>query len=57
MKEADLVRDVDIIGKQDPFVELSLQDSDWTWKSKTIESGGKAPVWNETVEVEVKSFE
>ena len=44
-----------MFGKQDPFVELHLYSQYWTWKSKIIESGGKTPVWNETVSVDVKT--
>ena len=54
--QANLERDVDMVGKQDPFVELSLPSQSWSWKSKVVESGGKTPAWNETVEIEVKSF-
>ena len=52
---ANLERDVDIIGKQDPFIELNLYNQFWSWKSKVIESGGKTPTWNETVEIPVKN--
>ena len=55
MKEAKLQRDVDMVGKQDPFVELEL--GKWEWKSKVIQSGGKNPVWNETVEIPVEKFD
>ena len=56
IKEANLDRDVDIIGKQDPYVELILPGQGWTWKSQVIDSGGKKPEWNETVSIEVKSL-
>ena len=52
---ANLTRDVDYIGKQDPFVELNIFNQFWSWTSKTIESGGKTPTWNETVTIPVKS--
>ena len=35
---------------------LKLQAQGWTWKSKVHESGGKAPCWNETVSIDVKSL-
>ena len=52
---ANLERDVDILGKQDPFVELNLYNQFWSWKSKTVESGGKTPTWNETLTVPIKN--
>ena len=55
MGTANLTRDVDFIGKQDPFVELNIFDQFWSWRSKTVESGGKTPTWNETVTIPVKS--
>jgi len=55
VKEAKLTRDTDIIGKQDPFVCLDLYSQFWSWKSKVIESGGKEPVWNEQVSVDVNT--
>ena len=55
VEEAKLTRDVDIIGKQDPFVELNLYNQFWSWKSKVIESGGKTPKWNETVIININS--
>ena len=54
---ANLKRDVDTFGKQDPFVTLSLAEQFWNWKSKVIESGGKTPNWNETVEIPIKNQE
>jgi len=55
VKEAKLTRDTDIVGKQDPFVCLDLFTQFWSWKSKVIESGGKEPVWNEQVIVDVNT--
>ena len=54
---ANLLRDVDTFGKQDPFVTLNLAEQFWSWKSKVVESGGKTPNWNETVEIPVKNQE
>ena len=51
---AKLKRDVDTFGKQDPYVRLHLYDQFWDWKSKVVESGGKEPTWNETVEIPIK---
>jgi hypothetical protein len=55
VKDAKLTRDTDIIGKQDPFVCLDLHSQFWSWKSKVIESGGKEPVWDEQVTVDVNT--
>jgi len=55
VKDAKLTRDTDIIGKQDPFVCLDLYSQFWSWKSKVIESGGKEPVWDEQVTVDVNT--
>ena len=52
---AELTRDVDTFGKQDPFVELNLYNQFWSWKSKVVESGGKTPTWNETVIIPIKN--
>ena len=52
---ANLTRDVDLIGKQDPFVELNLYTQFWSWKSEVIESGGKTPTWNQTTEIPIKN--
>ena len=52
---AELKRDVDTFGKQDPYIRLHLYDQFWDWKSKIVESGGKTPTWNETVEIPIKN--
>ena len=36
-------------------MELNIFDQFWSWRSKTVESGGKTPTWNETVTIPVKS--
>jgi len=36
IKDAVLTNDVDVVGKQDPFVELKLKAQGWSWKSKVV---------------------
>ena len=45
--EADLERNVDF-GKQDPYAIVEI--ADWKHKTNVINSGGKTPKWDETVE-------
>ena len=57
IKDAVLTNDVDVVGKQDPFVELKLKAQGWSWKSKVVQEGGKTPAWNETVSIDVNSLQ
>ena len=50
--EAKLTRDTDFFSKMDPWVQLKCRD--WKARTKTKNSAGKTPVWNETFNVDVK---
>lgn len=41
--EARIKRDVEVVGKMDPYVILKLRDDQW--RSATCEDGGKNPKW------------
>ena len=43
--EADLERNLDSFGNQDPFAIFELDGQ--KFQTKTIDGGGKKPVWNE----------
>jgi Ca2+-dependent lipid-binding protein len=42
--DAKLTRDVELVGKMDPFVVIKVDGKEL--KTKTIDNGGKNPVWN-----------
>ena len=46
--EAELDRNVDTFKKQDPYAIFEM--TDWKFKTKTINNGGKTPKWDETTE-------
>ena len=50
--EARLTRDTEMFGEMDPFVQVESRMQ--KMRTKTIEEAGKTPVWNETVEIDVK---
>ena len=49
--EAGLERNLDTFGNQDPFVVLELGEQ--KYQTKTINDGGKKPVWNEQTSFKV----
>ena len=49
--EAKLERSSEILGKQDPFAEISIRMQ--KFKTKTHLDGAKAPVWNEAMTMDV----
>ena len=53
MVSAELTRDVELFGKQDPYVIIHYMGVEQ--KTKVIEGGGKKPVWNETFEIPLQS--
>ena len=56
IEEANLTRDLEWFGKMDPFVKIECGDQ--TFKTSTVEEGGKTPKWVDTkVEFDVKNLE
>lgn len=49
IKRAKFKRDIEFLGKQDPFVRLVYGEQ--TLRTKTIDDGGKEPVWDEMLEL------
>ena len=47
LKEANLTRDTELVGKMDPFAIFII--GDLKAKSATIKSGGKNPKWKDQV--------
>ena len=45
VKEGNLERDTEAVGKMDPFVEFKVGDV--SSQTDVIEGGGKNPVWNQ----------
>lgn len=52
--EGKLTRDVEMFGKQDPYVKLEYLGI--KYKTKVHESGGKTPAWNETFVIPLGSI-
>jgi|688.fasta_scaffold465729_2 Ca2+-dependent lipid-binding protein len=57
--EAHLTRDVQKIGKMDPYVRFwsrgnEYKIADWRHRTKVHEDGGKKPKWNDTFTIDVK---
>jgi len=50
--EAKLTRDTELFGKMDPYCILKVREQ--IFKTFIKESAGKAPVWNETFDIDVK---
>jgi len=46
-----LTRDVEIVGKQDPYMIFRTNGREY--KSKTHDSAGKFPVWNQLFDVKI----
>lgn len=47
IESAELIRDVESVGKMDPYVECQVGDV--SSKTDTQEGGGKNPVWNQSL--------
>ena len=47
--KADLIRDTEAMGKMDPFILVTCQDS--MYRTKVLIDIGKHPEWNETFEI------
>lgn len=52
IQEAKLTRDTDFWTKMDPWVQIHCRD--FKARTKTHQSGGKTPKWNETFNIDVK---
>ena len=50
---AKLEKDVEVFGKQDPYVKITYLGT--PYKTKVHEGGGKHPVWNETFDISIGS--
>ena len=50
--EARLTRDTETFGKMDPYVKIQTRQQQL--RTKTKNSAGKTPVWNETFNIDVK---
>ena len=50
--EARLTRDTETFGKMDPYVKIVTRQQQF--RTKTKDSAGKTPVWNETFNIDVK---
>lgn len=51
--QAQLTRDVETLGKQDPYIKLMYMGT--RYKTKVHQNGGKTPVWNETFTLQLGS--
>jgi Ca2+-dependent lipid-binding protein len=49
-----LLRDTEMIGKMDPFIEIVYKGK--KYKTTTIQEGGKNPVWNQILEIPIESL-
>ena len=49
IKSAKFKRDVEFLGKQDPFAQFNYGGE--LLKTQVIDGGGKQPVWDETFEL------
>jgi len=43
------------MGEMDPFVEIELLPEKKKFRTRVIEDAGKAPAWNETIDIPVSS--
>ena len=50
--DARLTRDTEFFGKMDPYCVLQVREQ--KFQTVTKDGAGKAPVWNQTFEVDVK---
>ncbi len=48
-----MTRDVEVFGKQDPYVKISYLGSEQ--RTRIHENAGKAPVWNQTFNFQIAS--
>lgn len=49
--QGKLHRNTEFFGEMDPFMQVVYKDR--TYKTSTIKDGGKNPVWNEVIAVQV----
>ena len=54
--EAKLTRDTETFSKMDPYCKILIAESEQSFKTETLDGGGKTPVWDETFTFEVKSL-
>jgi Ca2+-dependent lipid-binding protein len=50
-ESADLIRDVETFGKQDPYLIFKINGREY--HTKIDKNGGKKPTWNQMVDVKV----
>lgn len=55
IKGANLTRDTEMVGKMDPYLELTIGGNQ-VHKTKTLDGAGKTPEWNEEFTFEVKDL-
>lgn len=48
-----LLRDTEVIGKMDPFIQIIYLGK--KYRTKTLQEGGKNPKWNEIIEIQIES--
>ena len=52
---AKLERDTEMVGKMDPYIKFFLAGQEIKETAK-LDGAGKEPVWNETIEIQVKDL-
>ena len=53
--QAELIRDTEMMGKMDPFVEVRVAGQEY--KSEVCKNGGKKPEWSDSFEIRVMNLE
>jgi Ca2+-dependent lipid-binding protein len=52
--QGQLFRNTEIFGQMDPFVVIDYDGK--KYKTKVLDDAGKNPIWNQTIEVPIKSI-
>jgi Ca2+-dependent lipid-binding protein len=50
-----LIRNTEVIGKMDPYVCIEYRKK--KYKTDVDEEGGKTPIWNNTINIDIYSLE